>query len=204
MGVQLPPCSASHCALGCALSSPKHSGRHGSSLAHGPQAGQGSRAAARQVPRRGGTQASGKKVALTRTMLDCTRQELQQPWLLPCASGGTWGSFPCAWYYFTQAHPCIQTPSMWLPCLEPLPLKACHAPVMSPWMFLMSSLYQPQLPRGSEVELHGLAVALQRGFSMTLHIPLRCGHGSDLSKLLLRRSQATGHSFSFFPAQNSC
>lgn len=63
-------------------------------------------------------------------------------------------------------------------------------------MSLVSSLYQPQLPRGSEVELHGLAVALRRGFSMTLHIPLLCGHGSDLSKLLLGGSQATGHSFS--------
>lgn len=41
VGVQLPPCSASHCALGCALSSPKHSVRHSSSLAHGPLAGQG-------------------------------------------------------------------------------------------------------------------------------------------------------------------
>lgn len=75
----------------------------------------------------------------------------------------------------------------------------------------MSSLYQPQLPQGSEVELNGLAVALWRGFSMTLHIPLLCRHGSDLSKLLLGGSQATGHSlilfsqlktpidFSFFP-----
>lgn len=46
-------------------------------------------------------------MALTRTMLSCTRLELQQPWLLPCANGGTWGSFRCAWDYFTQAHPCI-------------------------------------------------------------------------------------------------
>lgn len=89
-----------------------------------------------------------------------------------------------------------------------LSLKACHVPEMSPWMSLMSSVYQPQLLQGSEVELHGLAVALRRGFSMTLHVPLFCGHGSDLSKLLLGGSQATGHSFSwpysFFPAQNSC
>lgn len=32
---------------------------------------------------------------------------------------------------------------------------------------------------------------------MTLHIPLLCRHGSDLSKLLLAGSQTTGHSFSW-------
>lgn len=59
VGVQLPPCSVSHCALGCALSSPKHRGRHGSSLAHGPQAGQGCSTAGAQERRDSGIRKEG-------------------------------------------------------------------------------------------------------------------------------------------------
>ncbi|XP_050167487.1 uncharacterized protein LOC126637960 [Myiozetetes cayanensis] len=132
-------------------------------------------------------------------MLGRTKWELQRAQQFPCADGGTGGSLPGGWDYFSQAHPCTQTPPMGLPSLELLPLEAPHAPEMSPWMSLRSPLCQhsrPEALRCSHMDGPRLS-ALRRGFSMTLHTPLLRGHGSDLSKLLLGGSQVICHGFSW-------
>lgn len=146
---------------------------------------------------------AGEMVALTRTMLGHTRWEIQQLWLLPSADGhgvmeGPGVHPPADGAVSPKLFPALK-PLQW--CFHLLPLKAPHAPEMSLWVSFMSSLCQPQLSRvsvvqgGSEVQPHGLAMALWR--EELLHTLLLCGCRSDLSKLLLGRNQATGHDFSW-------
>lgn len=146
---------------------------------------------------------AGEMVALTRTMLGHTRWEIQQLWLLPSADGhgvmeGPGVHPPADGAVSPKLFPALK-PLQW--CFHLLPLKAPHAPEMSLWVSFMSSLCQPQLSRvsvvqgGSEVQPHGLAMALWR--EELLRTLLLCGCRSDLSKLLLGRNQATGHDFSW-------